>query len=503
MIRLKKFKIFSLLLSVLLLGNAIVSCNAKEDASQPDYQPSASVAVKSFKLNPNIKVMANLDSVFFSIDLDHGIIFNADSLPMGTSVDRLVPVITYPSTVESAEITMTGCTRRNGTVDYMANPSDTLDFSGAVTLKLTADGGNLSRTYRIKINVHKSMADSLMWDKVAISPLPSRLASPKQQKSVTFSNKIFSLIEESDGSMTLASTSDIASAQWEKQALSLNFIPRIRTFVASDNDLYVLDSSNRLLRSSDGKSWNYTGVKWRTLLGGYGDRVLGLTNEVTPHHDIFPRPAGYTPVVIATDFPTENVSNLLTFESKWSDSPYAWLTGGERDGRQLSATWAYDGDSWAKISNNPLPGLSDALLVPYFVYRKTSTSWIQTEYAVTLCLGGRKSDGTLNRTVYLSYDNGVNWNKGTSLLQLPDYIKTFCSADAAIATTPMESSLENWIRYDTPRPVQYRLQYFIEGQDVNWDCPYIYLIGGIDNSGALIPEIRRGVLARLTFAPLF
>ncbi|MDE6295727.1 MAG: hypothetical protein K2M03_06655 [Muribaculaceae bacterium] len=503
--KLSIYKILAAIMALITLNVSLTSCNKKsDDPDEPQVQPSYSVAVKSFKLNPNAKVMANLDSVFFSIDLDRGIIFNADSLPKGTDIEKLVPVITFPSTVETAELIMEGGNLREGTVNYKTNPSDTIDFSGRVTLRLTADNGALSRDYTIRINVHKAVADSLMWDKMANSELPSRHENPARQKSVALGNQIYSLIEEKDGTFTLASTQDIASSVWNKKELSPAFRPDISTFSATEQALYILSDTGSLLTSSDGTVWNHTGIKWHNIIGGYGGKLLGILSQDGNYcHDIYPRPAGYTPVATASDFPVDGLSNLLTFKSKWTENPYAFFVGGLRGNIVTSATWSYDGSEWAKISNTPLPAMSDALIVPYFMYRKTSTSWIQTEYSVTLCLGGKKDNGNLSRDVYLSYDSGVHWSKAGQLMQLPDALPSFYGADGVIATTSMHASIDAWAAQTTPRPKGARIQYFVNGTDVEWDCPYIYLIGGYNDKGQLLPAIWRGVLARLTFAPLF
>lgn len=144
--------------------------------------------------------------------------------------------------------------------------------------------------------------------------------------------------------------------------------------------------------------------------------------------------------------------------------------------------------------------------MPYFNYRKTTTSWIQTEYSVWLCLGGRLPDGSLNGTVYLSYDNGVNWAAAPQLLQLPKHISPGFEADAIIRSSSFNADLSAYWKSaktaDVPSGVR-RVDYFIDGDNIDWECPYIYLFGGLNASGVLAPDIRRAVLARLTYAPLF
>ncbi|MDE7343867.1 MAG: hypothetical protein K2N19_07630 [Muribaculaceae bacterium] len=494
-------------LAPIFLGAAIAlgACNA-DKSEEPPYEPAVSVAVQGFSLTANSKVLANLDSVYFSIDLDHAVIFNADSLPVGTAIDKLVANITFPAAVTSATIEMTDGKTRTGVIDYKESPKDSIDFTGNVRLILATEDNALSQTYTLKVNVHKMVADSLMWDKAAIAPLPSAAPQPKEQRTVTMADRTLTLVAEADGSYTMAQTAEPASASWQLATVSFPFTPQVRTLTATSQQLYILADTGDLYTSADGSQWSATGANWTTLIGAFGDAVLGIRPDAGRYyHDTYPRPASYTAKEIPADFPVDGLSNFNTFTSAWTTEPIGNFTGGERQGRVYGDTWAYDGYSWAKISNTPLPEMQDLTVVPYFNYRQTATSWIQTEFSVLLALGGRKADGSVNRTVYLSYDNGVNWMKAESLLQLPNYVPSFYAADAVVSTTRKEASLgAHWQnRANTKAYDVRRIHYFVDGSDVEWDCPYIYLYGGMDASGHLNPQVWRAVLARLTFAPLF
>ena len=76
------------MLATLLAAMGFAGCNSeKEDIATVSY---SSVAVEGFSLAADDSVLANLDSVFFTIDLNNALIFNADSLPVGTDVSKLV-----------------------------------------------------------------------------------------------------------------------------------------------------------------------------------------------------------------------------------------------------------------------------------------------------------------------------------------------------------------------------------------------------------------------------
>ncbi|MDE5840878.1 MAG: hypothetical protein K2H49_08160, partial [Muribaculaceae bacterium] len=70
----------------LLLIAGVSSCNKATETTEELYMPASSVAVTAFSLKPKSGSKVKLDSVFFSIDLNKGVIFNADSLPVGTDV---------------------------------------------------------------------------------------------------------------------------------------------------------------------------------------------------------------------------------------------------------------------------------------------------------------------------------------------------------------------------------------------------------------------------------
>ena len=94
----------------LLIGTgAFSSCN--KDSDSEVFQSPANLAVTAFNLKADTK-NPGLDSAYFSIDLEHGVIFNADSLRKGTKIDKVVADITFSGTVSEAVIEMKGGTTR-------------------------------------------------------------------------------------------------------------------------------------------------------------------------------------------------------------------------------------------------------------------------------------------------------------------------------------------------------------------------------------------------------
>lgn len=486
----------------------LTSCNAKEE-NEPEAVTD-NLAITAFNIRPNSKILANLDSVFFSIDLKNGVIFNADSLPKGTDISKLGVNITFAQTPDFATIEMTGGTQREGTADYKSNPSDTLDFSGKVML--TIGIGEISKSYQLKINVHKTNPDALIWDNLAHTTLPSRLSNPTAQKSVEYADdNIICCLREADGSGTLAISNNLFANQWDKFEIPLPQNADIRSFNAIGDNLYILDNNNRLytsrLHNNTIDSWQDTGKEMEFVIGKYNNSILGVARAANGKliHTCWPDNPEMAQSEVTADFPISDFSNLALISSKWSTNPTAMLAGGKlANGEVSDAIWGFDGNEWCKLASSPLVALRGAALIPYYSYRKTSSLWLQTEFPAWLLIGGQKNDGSYNSQVMISYDNCLNWIKGSELLTLPSQMKAATDADPIVMSHPTSANLADaWSDITLPAKIsKRRLQYETDGYLIKWQCPYIYLMGGATANTPLQNIIWRGVLARLTFTPL-
>lgn len=491
---------------LLALTGFASSCNKKtESSAEATYMPSSTAAVTSFQVKSK-NSSEKLDSVFFSIDLNRGVIFNADSLPVGTDVTKLVPTITYTSSASSVTLTI-NTDGKEVEADYKTNPNDSIDFTNPVKLTITAEDATTVRSYDIKVNVHTVQPDSLVWDKLAVTPLPSRLGNPKTQKTVKFKNTTYTLLQENNDTFSLAVASDILKGEWNLITPDIKFQPNVRTLDATPDHLCILDISGVLHTSTDGINWSNTGLTWTNIIGPYGNALLGMRNDSGKLvHTSWPAEAGYREQPVSSEFPVSGYSDFVQFSNRWTTLPIGFMTGGRlADGSLTEKTWGFDGDNWEVLSENMVPKIDGASIVPYYVYRKTSSSLVQTEFSVWMLIGGQLEDGKSNKKIYVSYDNGVNWYAADTQMQLPDYFPGLYDLDAVMVEWPKQASLEgNWqMRSSRHVSPMARLKYDVDNYEVSWDCPYIYIFGGKKESGSLNDEIWRGVLNRLTFIPQF
>lgn len=513
----KKFTVISL--ATLAAALIFIGCNSTSESY--DYEQSANVAVRSFKLSQDDSVLKNLDTVFFSIDLDKGRIFNADSLPFGTKINKLVPRITMAAGAAAMRLTVT---RPNGTdtvYDYLETPNDSIDFSnGSVMLDVTSASGTATMKYEISVNVHTVVSDTLAWGETAWAPLPSSFSAPKQQKTSRTDAGLYCLTSDGQGKYSIAFTPTPDENSWTLSDVTFPNTPFVESLTGATDALYILldDGANQpnrpLYTSTDGGStWTDTGRRYFNIYGGFGADVLVSYMAGDWYAAAYPSdPDGKkTP----DGMPVWGTSLPVTFTAPLAMSRQAILLGGYTPDNKLSAyAWGYDGTNWMRISSQPLPaGMSGMCLVPFYVTH-INDYFVATQYSVLLAFGG--NDGAKNnRDVYISYYWGADWDKAKDYLQLPDFIPALDGAQAYVFDTMMgleASDAESlWHNMEIPYRFPAGLTVLSGRPDLTamvtkpvttWECPFIYIFGGVTDSEELNSEIWRGTINRLRFKPI-
>lgn len=494
------------LLNIIIVATAIatVSCNKDSDAIIDD---SGSVAVTSFSLSENEYILSNLDSVYFSIDLNKALIYNADSLPYGTNVTKLVPVIvTDGSSVAELHIP-----RPNGqpdsVINYITNSTDSVDFSnGPVTLHLVSQNGDFSRDYKIHVNVHQVKPDSLYWNKLARKNLPSKFGIPNVQKTVKYNEQAVCLTKAGN-KYCIATSDNPGNNDWQTIEVTFPFTPDVESLNATDDALYILDANGKLYKSTDGISWEDCNATWSHIYGGYGTTLLGVEKSANWYNHVT-YPASEKSA-IEWDFPVAGTSQFVKYDSDWSESSQVIMIGGLRaDGATIGDTWGYDGSQWAKISSKPISLRSGMALFSYYTYKTDTTTWSVSKHPTLIAIGGYNEYGYAKKDVFISLNQGINWKLADDLMQLPDYIPEMGYAQALVFPTEFNArSTSEWEEFDAKKlPFWWQIErhaYSRASQAITkWDCPYIYLFGGRSERTQLYNTVWRGVINRLMFKPV-
>ncbi len=500
----KLIPIYALLTALMIIVSA--SCNDDNSSGNEPNVVSSNTLVTAFSLAANDSVIAGLDSLHFTIDAENRVIYNADSLPKGTKINRLVANITY-STTSTGTIRISGATTMNDTTyTYSGSANDSIDFTGQVFLTVSAADGNTSREYRLKVNVHKIEPDSLYWNELARRDLPGTSSGITAQKTVRQGDRLYCLMQE-NGGYTLATTESPEIYDWDKTSVEFGFTPVLDSFTATSDALYMLADDNALYTSTDGSSWTATGRSFVALVGAYGNRLLCLSRvDGAYYHSEYP---ATTAVEIEEGFPVSGFSQCVALGNDWSNTEQVLLLGGRKaDGSLTGDVWGFDGENWGQISRLPIPARKNATLLRYYYFM--GDYYNKTQYPVWLAIGGTNDKGEATKTVYISYDNGVTWKEGDELLQLPDYMEAFSEAQAFVYESTLNATTRSSSGWQSMPSRRLPSWWTIVGSSAtrtstavtSWQCPYIYVFGGVDGSGVLLNNVWKGVVNRLTFKPV-
>ena len=511
----KLISIGSATLGALLLA---ASCNSSSYETGEASTPS--VAVYKFALSPDKNILANLDSVFFSIDLENKRIFNANPLPYGTETKKLVPVITIFDNVSVIELTSRKADGTDTTHNYLAHPNDSINFAnGPVSMKVRSYDGLVECTYSITVNVSPVKMDSLVWDRAAQRPLPSSISAPTEQKTVACGERLVCLTRAAS-TYSIAHTDNPYNGTWETKTVAMPAGTIVNSLAATSDKLYVLagnDGTNAELHTSSdlGQTWLPAGMSLHHIYGNCGDIVPANRTAADGTWQLVDAASGkeYT---MPEGFPIENTSGLASYTLPLASGEQALMVGGTTaNGSVSQAAWAFDGTNWANVASFPLKWAAKEMTLIPFVNFIVSSSWKVTTYPTMIAMGGLQTDGTINRTVYTSSDFGMSWQKAPELMQLPEEMAAVYGADALIANATLtenpETTSGRWYEIDLGHRIPGAAIAELPGLTpasratkpiTEWECPFIYLFGGHNIDGTTRNIIIRATFNRLLYKPI-
>lgn len=495
----------SMLITAAVAG--LSSCNT--DSYYYTEASYTGAAVTSFNLKSNPDVLANIDSVYFSIDLVNGRIFNAEPLPKGTPVDKL-PVTVGSQNVSRVDLTyrIPG-TDRDTTISYLTSPNDSINFSnGPVKLSVTSGDGLTTRDYTVTVNVYAVEPDTLFWSTKAMHSLPSPFATPEFSKAVSCSDATMCLTT-SAGKAYLATSTDLYANLWTGSEISLPEQADVKSFSASPDALFII--GNGMLYTAAPASvpqWTSTGVKMDHIYGIYdaASRVLGNVANPDGTYTLVTYPAT-TETPVPAEMPVSGTSNMLTLDSRWSFSPIVMMLGGRlASGKCTGDMWGYDGSTWTCISTRAVTPGEEIAICRYPTIEINKSSWSFRKRDAIIAIGGQDEDGIVDDIVSISYDQGITWADAATYLELPEPIAARGGVQLIVSNHTLDlSTATDWSAMpldklsmlrpaDASRAIKPITQ---------WECPYIYMFGGHDSDGVLYNQIWRGVINRFTFVPVY
>ena len=477
------------LISLLCTLCLFTACKKDEEGKNVK---SDSVRISAFALKSDSTLLENLDKVFFTIDLEKGLIYNADSLPRGTDVSALKFTIT---TENASEVNITTI---DTTYNYLKEDNRANNMSFPANIEVVSQSGSYKKQYQLKVNVHTLNPDQLYWGGVQYSKLPGE-GNLSAQHTIKYQELVYCFMTRDE--KQLLAIAPHPADEWQITELALSFTPNWQSLRASNEMICLLDTDNYLYTSTDGINWDSTGKSYAAIVGCIGTEVLTLTLDgENYYHDKYPQPQGFTPQLISPKFPVEGFSDMVTYNSAWLTSPQGMIVGGRTaDGNLTGALWGYDGNSWALL-NNQISGREGAAFFTFVTFF-TEADWVTTELPTWFVMGGLNDRSSL-RDIWVSNNYGITWQKAESSLVLPGYINSRGYASVVICDEIANTVYDSWHSVDMPPIPQGYRQLATYSSTSTYTIPYIYMFGGSYSIGSIYDQVWRGTINRLRFEPI-
>lgn len=446
-------KIIRYTLSCLVIGLACVACEKKTETTT---YSEALVTSMRFAANDSFPGLSEANFTIITAG-DTGRIFNHDSLRFGTSLDSVVPYITF-----------------NHTPFYSIfySDSDTIVYSGADTVNMNprpvklfvmASDQEHGKWYDIFVNVHTVDPDLYIWEQLC----PSAFSAEGAESRALWKDGQFYLFVNNGFSCQLYTSVD--AAHWSAPA-AVTGLPAdcaVRQIILADG-AFRYAAGAAAYTSLDGATWtneDYSAeaFTFHTMLYAFNDSVWAVCERKADACLQLAVLGGDGKFVLTGDtlsslFPVSDFATL-TFESAAHRSRAMVMGGRDRLGNVLNTRWNVEflPNRGYNLANFSIEQPSFASLAG------VSLAWY--DHAIHL-FGGVNADAELDDYQHLvSYDEGLHW-------QEPDSVK------AALPNTYM------------PRQ---------QASVVVTPDHYIYVIGGRSRT-ASFADVWRGRLNRTTFA---
>ena len=248
-----KIKFLTVITSLLAAAFMITSCL---DDNEVEVEYSSESSITAFSIDDietqyteevngkdtTLTFTVDGDKYPFAIDQGARHIYNVDSLPVGTDVSKVVV------SIKSDGI---GIFTVAEDKDSLWSETDSLNFEEPVQFKVMAMSGVYGPIYKVQINVHKQVPDSLQWSHIG----NTFDTTVQAQKAVTLGDYIYIFAQQNNGA-TITTTHINDGKTWTPLQ-TLSNVPNAdySSAMVWGDKLYIL-GNNDLYSSTDGTNWN-------------------------------------------------------------------------------------------------------------------------------------------------------------------------------------------------------------------------------------------------------
>ena len=244
------------------------SCEKKSETTPSSETKLTSIAFAANDSFPGLK------KAVFTIDFskDTALVYNTDSLPLGTRIDSVVTTFYFTTTIGYANF-------YSGDDTVLVTASDTLNFTPRpCRLRVVSEDLKHERNYHIYVNVHKVDPDLYVWTETEES-----LFSGNCDVHAENLQGIIQLYCQDGINATLYQTID--GREWAGP-LEITGLPKganVRQIIHGDKRLYYAED-NRVYSTSDGENWvsddcSSLGFKVENMLFHYNDSIWAVVSD--------------------------------------------------------------------------------------------------------------------------------------------------------------------------------------------------------------------------------
>lgn len=362
---------------------------------------------------------------------------NKDSLPYGTHIDKVITSVTYDAGVLAYK-------PKGADKDTLWTSTDSIDFSGdtysmstitPIEFKVYAYSGAIGQAYKVKINVHQQVPDTIAWKKFDNLFSNGNLS---KQKAVYANGKVY--VFGKNGNDTHIEYSDVVNdnpSSWVPVASTPANIDTYSATVCAGYIYFLAGTDKQLYKlNTNSNEITYVGTEtFEMLIGGNDIKSelyavkggkSGIYKENTWTEDADPFtlfPAG-KPFFSNTTTASYNSNITSTVALCYNQGTTA------NDTTALVFNRMSSDNKWEeRIQNLPLPKLENVTMIYYD----------EKLYAFG---GGYKEIKPFSQ-FYCSTDNGLCWRPVTECMAFPSEFSELYTAHSKNYSCAVTPKLEN------------------------------------------------------------
>ena len=409
-------RILNIITCLFITACIVTSCLNSDEV---EYELNADASITAFSISDiETKYKATLDGKDttlvakvvgtdypFVIDQNLGLIYNLDSLPVGTDISKIV-----------AKITADGAIFIAAEKDSIWDEKDSLDFKNPIQFKVMSQLGTYGRTYTAKVNVHQQDPNAMSWGK-----LEGNFSTMVQKQKAIYYNQQVLVFAEQEDQVYMTSTHQEDGREWtELQVIDIPVKADYTSVIVWKDALYIL-ANNELYQSSNGLNWTKTATeqKLNSIIACIDiedeQKLFGITtdNIYTESTDGI---VWENHAAISEDFP-QAIYHYASYSLNTNKNIHRTVVMGQNNliSDTVNVVWSKlsDEHEWTELTMDENPNYCPNL-------RNTSMIYYNDQLYV---FGGPGKSGSSAKAFdyfYTSKDNGIGWSKVTEKMAFPE-----------------------------------------------------------------------------------